>query len=110
MGVPGIITKETRKIVDFIRINGNKLGSFGENKFTNPYSSNLIDETIEDAGRKNGNLLLIDLGLKRNILKFLGGLLGFNNSLQSVSSTADRKSGGSDSLKRTGRSRIQRPR
>lgn len=71
-GVPGIITKETRKIVDFIRVNGNKLASFGENRFINPYSSNLIDETIEDAGRKEGNLLLIDLGLKRNILKFLG--------------------------------------
>jgi len=53
-GVPGIITKETRKIVDFIRVNGNKLGSFGENRFINPYGSNLIDETIEDAGQKRG--------------------------------------------------------
>ncbi|MCL4446900.1 MAG: carbamoyl phosphate synthase small subunit [Thermoplasmatales archaeon] len=71
-GIPGIITKDTRKIVDYIRVNGNKLGSFGIDKFVDPYKSNLIDETLESESPGDGNLLLVDLGLKRNILKFLG--------------------------------------
>lgn len=72
-GIPGLITKETRKIVDYIRLSGNKLGSFGINKFSDPYISNLIDETLEKGETGEGSLLLVDLGYKRNILKFLGG-------------------------------------
>ncbi|MEM0133731.1 MAG: carbamoyl phosphate synthase small subunit [Thermoplasmatales archaeon] len=71
-GIPGLITRETRKIVDYIRINGNRLGAFGTDKFVDPYNSNLINETLEDRGREEGNLLLIDLGYKRNILEHLG--------------------------------------
>ena len=67
-GVPGIITKETRKIIDYIRINGNKLGSFGVNEFSDPYRSNLVKETLEMADTREGNVLLVDLGYKRNIL------------------------------------------
>lgn len=70
-GVPGIITKETRTIVDFIRINGNRLGSFGENRFADPYRSNLIEETLEFEEPGDGNILLVDLGYKKNILRFL---------------------------------------
>jgi carbamoyl-phosphate synthase small subunit len=70
-GIPGIITKDTRTIVDYIRVNGNRLGSFGVNKFVDPYKSNLIDGVLESEASREGNILLIDLGLKRNILKFL---------------------------------------
>ena len=70
-GVPGIVTKETRKIIDYIRINGNKLGSFGVNEFSDPYKMNLVKETLENADTREGNVLLVDLGYKRNILKQL---------------------------------------
>jgi carbamoyl-phosphate synthase small subunit len=70
-GIPGIITKETRKIVDYIRINGNKLGSIGVPKFADPYQSNLIDETIGGEMNRGGSVLLVDLGYKKNILSHL---------------------------------------
>ena len=70
-GIPGLVLKDTRKIVDYIRTNGNRLGSFGADEFVDPYKSNLIDDTLDDEVPSEGNLLLIDLGYKRNILKFL---------------------------------------
>lgn len=70
-GVPGIITRDTRRIVDYIRVNGNRLGSFGVNEFSNPYKSNLIGESLEREDQQEGNILLVDLGYKRNILKLL---------------------------------------
>jgi carbamoyl-phosphate synthase small subunit len=72
-GIPGLITKETRRIVDYIRTNGNKLGAFGTDKFVDPYISNLIDENLENRGKEEGNVLVIDLGYKRNILDHLEG-------------------------------------
>ncbi len=72
-GVPGIITSETRRIVDYIRINGNRLGSFGVKDFKDPYKSNLIDWMLDGGDGKEGDILLIDLGFKRNILKLLPG-------------------------------------
>ena len=70
-GVPGIITKDTRRIVDYIRVNGNRLGSFGTKRFDDPYKTNLVDGALEGEVMSGGNILLVDLGLKRNILKFL---------------------------------------
>lgn len=68
--IPGIILKETRPIVDFIRKNGNKLGSIGEKHFEDPYAENLLDEAICERPSGEGNVLLIDLGFKGNILRF----------------------------------------
>lgn len=74
-GIPGIILNETRTIVDFTRENGNKIGVIGEADTGNPYEKNLVDEIVpknEEVRRENSRkLLLIDLGLKGNILKFL---------------------------------------
>ncbi len=74
-GVPGIILDDTRKIVDFIRKNGNKIGTIGNAVMDNPYEKNLVNEIrINKAHIKNESaqkILLVDLGLKGNILKFL---------------------------------------
>jgi len=70
-GIPGLITKDTRKIVDYIRTSGNRLASFGRQEFVDPYVLDLVSENIRHKGNKDGNLLLIDLGYKGNILNFL---------------------------------------
>jgi len=74
-GIPGIIIKNTREIVDFIRENGNKIGTIGHANPENPYLKNLVDElTIKkrhiarDGAKK---IIIIDLGLKGNIVRFL---------------------------------------
>ncbi|MGC8562306.1 MAG: carbamoyl phosphate synthase small subunit [Thermoplasmata archaeon] len=70
-GIPGLITRDTRKIVDYVRTKGNKLGAFGTDEFVDPYRSNLINENLENREQLEGNLLVIDLGYKRNILDHL---------------------------------------
>ncbi|MGC8645451.1 MAG: carbamoyl phosphate synthase small subunit [Thermoplasmata archaeon] len=70
-GVPGIITRETRKIVDYIRTSGNRLASFGRREFVDPYTSDLVTGNVGEGSRTEGRILLIDLGYKGNILNFL---------------------------------------
>lgn len=74
-GVPGIIMNDTRKIVDFTRKNGNKIGTIGNARMDNPYAKNLVNEIQANQThlKREGasKILLIDLGLKGNILKSL---------------------------------------
>ncbi|MEM0140894.1 MAG: carbamoyl phosphate synthase small subunit [Thermoplasmatales archaeon] len=70
-GIPGIILPETRKIIDHIRTSGNKLASFAKKEFSDPYISNLVDENLQGSTSSDGNILLVDLGYKGNILRFL---------------------------------------
>jgi carbamoyl-phosphate synthase small subunit len=74
-GVPGIILNDTRKIVDFTRKNGNKIGTIGNARMDNPYAKNLVNEIQANQThlKREGasKILLIDLGLKGNILKSL---------------------------------------
>jgi carbamoyl-phosphate synthase small subunit len=74
-GVPGIILNDTRKIVDFTRKNGNKIGTIGNARMDNPYAKNLVNEIqVNQTHLKRegaSKILLIDLGLKGNILKSL---------------------------------------
>lgn len=92
-GIPGIVTKETRKIVDYIRINGNKLGSIGTPEFVDPYQSNLVDETIEREKNGEGTVILIDLGYKRNIMNLLKdysvSIIPYRNFLPKMIEKAD---------------------
>lgn len=70
---PGLIVKETRKIVEYIRKEGNKLGALGFTDLTNPYEENLVDSGLwKDETLKMGELLIVDLGIKENIIKNLG--------------------------------------
>jgi len=69
-GVPGIVIDDSRKIIDFIRVNGNRLGSIGEKIFEDPYKVNLVREATAEKEEGNGDILLIDLGYKGNIIKF----------------------------------------
>ncbi len=73
--VPGLIVENTRKIVDHIRKNGNKLGAIGMTELIDPYRSNLVDEAIwiSNKGRE-ADVLVVDLGIKGNILEFLSDL------------------------------------
>jgi len=74
-GVPGIIMNDTRKIVDFTRKNGNEIGTIGNARMDNPYAKNLVNEIQANQThlKREGasKILLIDLGLKGNILKSL---------------------------------------
>lgn len=72
-GIPCVIVKRSREIIDYIRMKGNSLGSIGEKVFENPYKLNLVDETVGEEIGKDGRVLLLDLGYKRNILDNLEG-------------------------------------
>jgi len=73
--VPGLIIENTRKIVDYIRKYGNKLGAIGMTDLIDPYKNNLVDEALWE-NRKEGkaDILVVDLGIKGNILEFLNDL------------------------------------
>ncbi len=67
---PGIIIENTRKIVDHIRKNGNKLGAIGLMDLMDPYKENLVDTGLwKDKSLKKGEILIVDLGIKGNILE-----------------------------------------
>lgn len=70
--VPGLIVKDTRRLIDYIRINGNKLAVIGYTEILDPYKFNLVDEGIwKDAEIVGGEVLVVDLGIKGNILEEL---------------------------------------
>ncbi|MEM0130105.1 MAG: carbamoyl phosphate synthase small subunit [Thermoplasmatales archaeon] len=70
-GIPGIVTPDTRRIVDHIRKSGSPLASFGRKEFIDPYAYNLVDQNVQEIEGKQGKILLIDLGYKGNILRFM---------------------------------------
>ncbi len=74
--IPGIEFRGTREVIDFLRINGNRIGAIGDaNAAGNPYEFNLVNEVVGERytlGNHSGNrILLVDLGVKGNIINFL---------------------------------------